>query len=91
MKIRIIEDIQNHAGSFYIAENEGNYFWTITDEITDYQRNINNMEDWSQITKELYDSILKFNLLFLDENGEWNGLTEKDIVKQEKENNELDK
>jgi hypothetical protein len=51
-----IGDIRNYYGYLYIMENEGKYYWLIEN----YDTNFNDLRYWSEIDKELYDSLVAY-------------------------------
>jgi len=54
-----IGDINNYYGGLWIQEVSGKYYWIIENHETDFSI----LSEWSEITKELYDSLLMFETI----------------------------
>ena len=52
-----IGGIGNYYGGLFIMSYNGNYYWIIESYNTDF----GDITEWEEITKELYDSLIKFN------------------------------
>ncbi len=52
-----IFSIRNYYGGLNVMEFNGKFYWCIENYNTDFE----DLEHWDEITKELYDSIIKFN------------------------------
>jgi hypothetical protein len=50
-----VGEIGNYYGGLIIMENEGKYYWLIEN----YDTNFDDLAEWSEISKELYNSLLK--------------------------------
>lgn len=48
--------IGNYYGGLFIMENEGKYYWLIEDVSTEFDK----LKYWSEIDKELYDSLVAY-------------------------------
>ena len=48
--------IDNYYGGLFIMENEGKYYWLIEN----YDTYFDDLSDWSEIDKELYDSLVAY-------------------------------
>lgn len=48
--------IGNYYGGLFIMENEGKYYWLIEN----YDTYFDDLSDWSEIDKELYDSLVAY-------------------------------
>ena len=55
---KAVGEICNHYGGLFIMENEGKYYWLIEDYDTDFA----DLSDWSEINKELYDSLVAYEV-----------------------------
>lgn len=51
-----VGEIGNDYGGLYVMENEGKYYWIISN----YDTNFDNLFNWSEIGKELYDSLVAY-------------------------------
>lgn len=51
-----IGGIGNYYGGLFIMENEGKYYWLIENYDTDFD----DLLDWTEIDKELYDSLVAY-------------------------------
>jgi len=51
-----IGDINNYYGGLWIQEIDKKFYWIIENHDTDFSI----LSEWYEITKELYDSLLKF-------------------------------
>lgn len=56
MKRTEIEHIGNYYGYLNVMTLDGKFYWCIENYNTDFE----NLEDWEEITEELYTSIIKF-------------------------------
>jgi hypothetical protein len=56
-KYKRVGQIGNYYGNLYIMENEGKYYWLIFNYDTDFDE----LSDWSEIDKELYDSLVAYD------------------------------
>lgn len=52
--ITSIGNIKNFYGGLYVMKHEGKYYWIIEDHDTDWD----DLAKWSEIEKELYDSLM---------------------------------
>lgn len=52
-----IGKIGNYYGGLFIMENEEKYYWLIENYNTDFD----DLSDWSEIDKELYDSLVAYD------------------------------
>jgi hypothetical protein len=52
-----IGEISNYYGGLYVMESEGKYYWMIENYDTDFDK----LEDWSEIDKDLYDSLIAYD------------------------------
>lgn len=52
-----VSAIGNTYGGLVILEHEGKYYWLIED----YNTNFNNLDEYIEISKELYLEIKKYN------------------------------
>jgi len=50
---KAVGEIGNYYGGLFIMENEGKYYWLIEDVNTEFDK----LKYWSEIDKELYDSL----------------------------------
>lgn len=57
MKKTYIKGISNYYGTLVICEFEDKYYWMIEN----YDTCDDNIEDYQEITEELYNSLVKFN------------------------------
>ena len=57
LKITKVGTISNNYGYLLVTEHKGKFYWIIPDWDTD----INNIHEWEEISKELYDSLLSHN------------------------------
>lgn len=48
--------IGNYYGNLFTKEQNGKYYWIIENYDTDFD----NIEEWQEIPKYLYDSLIKF-------------------------------
>ena len=55
-KYKDIDGIGNYYGGLFIMENEGKYYWLIENYDTDFD----DLLDWTEIDKELYDSLVAY-------------------------------
>ena len=55
-KYKDIDGIGNYYGGLFIMENEGKYYWLIENYDTDFD----DLSDWTEIDKELYDSLVAY-------------------------------
>lgn len=46
-----VDGIENHYGGLYIMNHNDNYYWMIEN----YDTNFNELSNWKQIDKKLYD------------------------------------
>lgn len=53
---KAVGEISNYYGGLFIMENEGKYYWLIENYNTDFD----DLSDWSEIDKELYDSLVAY-------------------------------
>jgi hypothetical protein len=53
---KAVGEIGNCYGGLFIMENEGKYYWVIEN----YDTEFDDLSDWSEITKELYDSLVAY-------------------------------
>ncbi len=51
-----IGSIGNYYGGLHITELNGKYYWIIEN----YDTNFDKIEDWEEIDKELYDSLITY-------------------------------
>lgn len=51
-----VGEISNYYGGLVIMENEGKYYWLIENYNTDFD----DLSYWSEIDKELYDSLVAY-------------------------------
>ncbi len=51
-----VGEIGNYYGGLLIMENEGKYYWLIEN----YDTEFDDLSDWSEIDKELYDSLAAY-------------------------------
>ena len=51
-----VGEIGNYYGGLFIMENEGKYYWLIEN----YNTEFDDLSDWSEIDKELYDSLVAY-------------------------------
>jgi hypothetical protein len=56
MDYKAIGNISNYYGGLFTMEYEGKYYWTIENYDTDFD----DLEDWEEIDKELYDSLIAY-------------------------------
>jgi hypothetical protein len=56
MERKEIGNIGNYYGGLNVMEFEGKYYWCIED----YNTDLGDLEDWDEIDKELYDSLIAF-------------------------------
>ena len=56
MKNTSIGTISNYYGGIRVMEHEGKYYWVIENWDTDFD----DLSDWSEIDKELYDSLISY-------------------------------
>ena len=52
-----IKNLGNYYGCLEVKEENGKYYWIIEDYDTDFD----NLEEWAEIPKTLYDELLKYN------------------------------
>lgn len=52
-----IDSIGNCYGGLVVMELEGKYYWCIEN----YDTDLDNLDEWEQISKKLYCSIIEFN------------------------------
>jgi len=55
---KAVGEIGNYYGGLFIMENEGKYYWLIENYNTDFD----DLSDWSEIDKELYDSLVAYEV-----------------------------
>ena len=53
---KAVGEIANYYGGLFIMENEGKYYWLIENYSTDFD----DLSYWSEIDKELYDSLVAY-------------------------------
>ena len=53
---KAVGEISNYYGGLFIMENEGKYYWLIEDVSTEFDK----LKYWSEIDKELYDSLVAY-------------------------------
>ena len=53
---KAVGEIGNYYGGLFIMQNEGKYYWLIKNYDTDFD----DLSDWSEIDKELYDSLVAY-------------------------------
>jgi len=53
---KAVGEIGNYYGGLFIMENEGKYYWLIENYDTDFD----DLSDWSEIDKELYDNLVAY-------------------------------
>jgi hypothetical protein len=53
-----IGSIGNYYGGLFIMEHEGKYYWLIENYDTDFK----DLSDWDEIDKELYDSLIAYEV-----------------------------
>jgi len=53
---KAVGGIRNYYGGLFIMENEGKYYWLIEDVSTEFDK----LKYWSEIDKELYDSLVAY-------------------------------
>jgi hypothetical protein len=53
---KAVGEIGNYYGGLFIMENEGKYYWLIEDVSTEFDK----LKYWSEIDKELYDSLVAY-------------------------------
>lgn len=53
---KAVGKIRNYYGGLFIMENEGKYYWLIEDVSTEFDK----LKYWSEIDKELYDSLVAY-------------------------------
>lgn len=58
---KIIGKISNHYGGLFIMQNEGKYYWLIEN----FDTNFDVLSNWSEIDKELYDSLVAYDARIL--------------------------
>ncbi len=56
MKYKAICEIGNYYGGLFVMEYESKYYWCIENYNTDFE----DLEDWDEIDKELYDSLIAY-------------------------------
>ena len=61
LKIKIMEKIQmpmigNYYGGLHVMTLDGKFYWCIENHNTDFD----DITDWDEITKELYEALVKF-------------------------------
>lgn len=56
MDYKAIGNIENYYGGLFVMEHDGKYYWIIENFDTDFQ----SLEDWEEIDKELYDSLIAY-------------------------------
>lgn len=56
MEYKAIGEIGNYYGGLFVMEYEGKYYWCIENYDTDFE----DLEDWDEIDKELYDSLIAY-------------------------------
>jgi len=52
--LKYIKGPGNYYGGIYVTEFEGKFYWLIENYDTDFE----NPEEWEEITKELFDSLI---------------------------------
>lgn len=50
-----IPNISNYYGGLFVMEHEGKYYWIIENYCTDFD----DLTEWEEISKELYDCLMK--------------------------------
>lgn len=50
-----VSSIGNYYGGLHILEHEGKYYWIIEN----FDTNFDDLDQYEEITKELYDAIIK--------------------------------
>ena len=55
-KYYAIGTICNYYGGLYVMQKDGKYYWLIENYSTDF----NNIDDWGECDKELYDSLIAY-------------------------------
>lgn len=51
-----IGEIGNYYGGLFVMEHDGKYYWTIED----YSTSFDDLSCWSEISKELYSSLMSY-------------------------------
>lgn len=54
MEIKTIGEIGNYYGGLNVMEYEGKFYWCIENYNTDFD----DLNDWDEIDKELYDALI---------------------------------
>lgn len=54
MEIKTIGEIGNYYGGLNVTEHDGKFYWCIENYDTDFE----DLNDWDEIDKELYDALV---------------------------------
>lgn len=57
-KYEQVGEIANYYGGLYVMHHDGSYWWIIKNYDTDFD----DIDDWQEISKELYDAIIEWKI-----------------------------